>query len=89
MANRRRKIDDFFFLDSKITVASKSLQNDHSHEMKTYLLLERKAMTNIDSVLKSRDIILPTKVCIVKAMVFPVVTSSMDVRVGPQRRLRA
>ena len=73
MANRRRKIDDFFFLDSKITVASKSLQNDHSHEMKTYLLLERKAMTNIDSVLKSRDITLPTKVHIVKAMAFPVV----------------
>ena len=64
---------DYIFLDSKITVASKSLQNDHSHEMKTYLLLERKAMTNIDSVLKSRDIILPTKVCILEAMVFPVV----------------
>ena len=60
-------------MDSKITVASKSLQNDCSHEMKTYLLLKRKAMTNIDSVLKSRDIILPTKVHIVKAMVFPVV----------------
>ena len=54
-------------------MASKSLQNDCSHEMKTNLLLERKAMTNIDSVLKSRDIILPTKLHIVKAMVFPVV----------------
>ena len=54
-------------------MASKSLQNDCSHEMKTNLLLERKAMTNIDSVLKSRDIILPTKLRIVKAMVSPVV----------------
>ena len=81
------KETDFFFLDSKITVASKSLQNDCSHEMKTYLLLKRKVMTNIDSVLKSRDIILPTKVHIVKAMFFQ--SSCMDVRVGPQRRLRA
>ena len=59
---------DFIFLGSKITVDS-----DCSHEIKRHLLLERKAMTNLDSILKSRDITLPTKVCIVKAMVFPVV----------------
>ena len=59
---------DFFFLGSKITA-----DDDCSHEIKRYLLLERKAMTNLDSILKSRDITLPTKVYIVKAMVFPVV----------------
>ena len=59
---------DFIFLGSKITVDS-----DCSHEFKRCLLLEGKAMTNLDSILKSRDITLPTKVCIVKAMVFPVV----------------
>ena len=53
---------------------------DCSHEIKTYLLLGRKVMTNLDSIFKSRDITLPTKVHLVKAMVFPVV--SMDVRVG-------
>ena len=58
---------------------------DCSHEIKRHLLLGRKAMKNLDSVLKSRDITLPTKVCLVKAMVFPV--SCMDVRVGPERRL--
>ena len=47
---------------------------DHSHEIKRYMLLGRKAMTNLDSILKSRDITLPTKVSLVKAMVFPVVT---------------
>ena len=57
-----------FILGSKITV-----DGDYSHEIKRCLFLGRKAMTNRDSVLKSRDIILPTKVCIVKAMVFPVV----------------
>ena len=67
---------DFIFLDSKITVNS-----DYRHEIKRQLLLGRKAMTNLDSVLKSRDSTLRTKVCLVKAMVFPVV--SMDVRVGP------
>ena len=56
---------DFLFLDSKITVDS-----DCSHEIKRCLLLGRKAMTNLDSVFKSRDITLPTKVSIVKAMVF-------------------
>ena len=59
---------DFIFLGSKITAVG-----DCSHEIKRRLLLGRKAMTNLDSILKSRDIILPTKVHIVKAMVFPVV----------------
>ena len=58
----------FIFLDSKVTADS-----DYRHEIKRRLLLARKAMTNLDSVLKSRDITLPTKVDIVKAMVFPVV----------------
>ena len=61
-------VTDFIFLGSKITADS-----DCNHEIKRYLLLGRKAMRNLDSILKSRDIILPTKVCIVKAMVFPVV----------------
>ena len=61
-------VTDFIFLGSKITVDS-----DCSHEIKRCLLLGRKAMTNLDSVLKSRDITLPTKVHLVKAMVFPVV----------------
>ena len=59
---------DFIFLGSKITA-----DGDCSHEIKTHLLLGRKVMTNLDSILKSRDITLPTKVCLVKAMVFPVV----------------
>ena len=62
------KVTDFIFLGSKITVGS-----DHSHEIKRGLLLGRKAMTNLDSILKNRDITLPTKVRLVKAMVFPVV----------------
>ena len=59
---------DFIFLDSKITA-----NGDYSHEIKRHLLLGRKAMTNLDSMLKSRDITLQTNVCIVKAMVFLVV----------------
>ena len=59
---------DFIFLGSKITV-----DDDCSHEIKKRLLLGRKAMTNLDSILKSRDIILPTKVRLVKAMISPVV----------------
>ena len=59
---------DFIFLGCKITA-----DGDYSHEIKRHLLLGRKAMTNLDSILKSRDITLPTKVCLVKAMVFPVV----------------
>ena len=61
-------VTDFIFLGSKITVDS-----DCSQEIKRFLLLGRKAMTNLDSVLESRDITLLTKVCMVKAMVFPVV----------------
>ena len=61
-------VSDFIFLGSKITVVS-----DFSHEIKRCLFLGRKVMTNLDSLLKSRDITLPTKVCLVKAMVFPVV----------------
>ena len=61
-------VTDFIFLDSKITV-----DGDCSHELERCLLLGRKAMTNLESVLKSRDIILPIKFHIVKAMVFPVV----------------
>ena len=60
-------VTDFIFLGSKITAFG-----DCSHEIKRHLLLERKAMTNLGSVLKSKDITLPTKVCIVKAMVFPI-----------------
>ena len=61
-------VRDFILGGSKITA-----DGECSHEFKRHLLLERKAMTNLDSILKSRDIILPTKVCLVKAMVFPVV----------------
>ena len=68
-------VADFIFLRSKIIV-----DGDCSHEIKRRLLLGRKAMTNLDSALKSRDITLLTKVHIVKAMVFPVVIT--DVRVG-------
>ena len=62
-------VTDFIFLGSKITV-----DGDCSHEIKRCLLLGRKAMTNLGSILKSRDITFPTKVCLVKAMAFPVVT---------------
>ena len=62
-------VADFIFLGSKITA-----DGDCSHEIKRLLLLGRKVMTNLDSILKSRDITLPTKVRLVKAMVFPVVT---------------
>ena len=61
-------VTDFIFLGSKITA-----DGDCNHEIKWHLLLGRKAMTNLDSILKSRDITLPTKVHLVKAMVFPVV----------------
>ena len=61
-------VSDFIFLGSKITT-----DGDYSHEIKRRLLLGRKVMTNLDSILKSRDIILPTKVCLAKAMFFPVV----------------
>ena len=61
-------VSDFIVLGSKITA-----DGDCSHKIKRHLLLGRKVMTNLDSILKSRDIALPTKVCLVKAMVFPVV----------------
>ena len=70
MANREtmETVADFIFLNSKITA-----DGDCSHEIKRCLLLGRKAMTNLNSILKSRDITLPLKVHLVKAMVFPVV----------------
>ena len=80
MANRWAKMEtvtDFIFLGSKIS-------GDCSHITKRLLFLGRKTMTNLGRVLKSRDITLPAKVSLVKAMVFPV-----DVRAGPQRRLNA
>ena len=68
-------VTDFIFLGSKITADA-----DCSHEIKRHFLLGRKVMTNLGSILKSRDITLPTKVCLVKAMVFPV--ECMDMSVG-------
>ena len=76
-----KAVTDFIFLGSKITAGG-----DCSHEIKRCLLLRRKALTNPNSVLKSRDITLPTEIHILKAMIFLVV---MDMRVGPLRRLRA
>ena len=72
-------VADFIFLGSKITA-----DGDCSNEIKRHLLLGKKIMKNLDSILKSRDITLPTKVCLVKAVVFPVCT---NVRVGPLREL--
>ena len=71
----RETVTDFIFLGSKITV-----DVDCSHAIKRWFLLGRKAMTNLDSILKSRDITLPTNVRLVKVMVFP--ESCMDVTVG-------
>ena len=71
MANKwgeMETVTDFIFLGSKITA-----DGDYSHEIKRHLLLGRKAMTNLNSILKNRDITLPTEVHLVKAMVFPVV----------------
>ena len=70
MANEEtvETVTDFIFLGPKITA-----DGDCSHKIKTYLLLGRKVMTNLDSIFKSRDITLPTKIHLVKAMVFPVV----------------
>ena len=76
-----------YFLGSKITA-----DGDCSHEIKRRLLLERKGMTNLDSIFKSRDITLPTKVCLVKAMVFPVVVygcESWTVKKAEHRRIDA
>ena len=80
-------VTDFIFLGSKITV-----NGDCSHDIKRCLLLERKAMTNLDSILKSRDITLPTKVHLVKAMIFPVVVygcESWTVKRAERRRIDA
>ena len=78
-------VSDFVFLGSKITA-----DGDLSHEIKRRLLLGRKVMTNLDSILKSKDITLPTKVCLVKAMVFPVVMygcESWTVKKAEHRRI--
>ena len=80
-------VADFIFLGSKITA-----DGDCSHEIKRHILLGRKVMTNLDSVLKSRDITLPTKVCLVKAMVFPVVMygcESWTIKKAERRRIVA
>ena len=80
-------VSDFIFLGSKITA-----DGDCSHEMKRRLLLGRKVMTNLDSILKNRDITLPTKVRVVKAMVFPVVMygcKSWTVKKAERRRINA
>ena len=80
-------VTDFIFLGSKITA-----DGDCSHEIKRHLLLERKAMTNLDGILKSRDITLPTKVHLVKAMVFPAVMygcESWTVKKAECRRIDA
>ena len=80
-------VTDFIFLGSKI-----SSDGDCSHEIKRSLLLGRKAMTNLDSILKSRDITLPTKVCLVKAMLFPVVMygcESWTVKMAEHQRIDA
>ena len=79
--------DGFYFLESKITA-----DGDHSHEIKRCLLFGRKVMTNLDSILKSRDITLPTEVCLVKAMVFPVVMygcESWTIKKAERRRMDA
>ena len=80
-------VRDFIFWGSKITV-----DGDHSHEIKRHLLRGRKVMTNLDSILKDKDITLPTKVCLVKAMVFPVVMygcESWTVKKAECRRIDA
>ena len=80
-------VSDFIFLDSKITE-----DGDFSHEIKKHLLLGRKAMTNLDSILKSRDITLPKNVHLVKAMVFPVVMygcESWTIKKAKQLRIDA
>ena len=90
MANRWETMEtvrDFIFLGSKITG-----DGECSHEIKRHLLLGRKAMTNLDSILKSRDITLPTKVCLVKALVFPVVMygyESWTIKKAEHRRIDA
>ena len=80
-------VSDFIFLDSKITA-----DGDCSYEIKRHLFIGRTVMTNLDRILKSRDITLPTKVCLVKAMVFPVVMygrESWTVKKAERRRVDA
>ena len=80
-------VSDFIFLGSKITA-----DGDFSHEIKRRLLLGRKVMTNLDSIFKSRDITIPTKVCLVKAVAFPVVTygcESWTIRKAEHQRIDA
>ena len=80
-------VADFIFLGSKITA-----DGDCSHEIKRHLLLGRKAMTNLDSILKTRDLTLPRNVCLVKAMVFPVVMygcESQTIKKAEHRRIDA
>ena len=87
MANRLQTVADLIFLGSKITV-----EHDCSHEIKKCLLLGRKAMTHLDSILKSKDITLPTKVHLFKAMVFLVVMyeyESWTIKKGEHRRIDA
>ena len=82
-----KTVADFIFLGSKITA-----DGDYSHEIKRCLLLGRKVMTNLDSIFKSKDITLSTKVCLVKAMVFPVVMygcESWTIRKAEHRRIDA
>ena len=85
--NRVETVSDFIFWGSKITA-----DGDCSHEIKRCLLLRKKVMTNLDSIFKSRDITLPTKVCLVKAMVFPVVMyryESWTVKKAERQRIDA
>ena len=89
MANREKvqMVTDFIFLGSKITT-----DVDYSHEIQRYLLLGKKAMTKIDSILKSRDITLPTKVHLVKAIVFSVVMygcESWTIKMAEHQRINA
>ena len=79
-----KTVADFIFLGSKITA-----DGDYSHEVKRCLLLGRKVMTNLDSILKSRDVTLPIKVCLVKAMVFPVVMYGWTVKKAERQRIDA
>ena len=80
-------VSDFIFWGSKITA-----DGDCSHEIKRRLLLGRKILTNLDNMLKSKDITLPTKICLVKAMIFPVVTYGCEiwtVKKAERRRINA
>ena len=87
MGNQWKQWETFIFWGSKITA-----DGDCSHEIKRRLLLERKTMTNLDRIFKSRDITLPTKVCLVKAMVFPVVMEGCEnwtIKKAEHRRIDA